>query len=81
MRFVTGAVTLNGTEPSINGSADSYARLAYKLAETFRHVAAEIKETNTPAAKAFDLNAFDFDTWTKPASGAAPAAGTPATPK
>ncbi len=83
MRFMTKALTLNGTEPAINGKSDSYARLAYQLAEDFRRVAAEIKEAKTPAAKAFDLNAFDFESWNKAAPAAAPAApaAPPAAPK
>ncbi len=76
LRFMVKALTLNGAEPAINGNPDSYVRLAHKLAETFKKVAAEIKEVNTPAAKAFDLNAFDFESWNKTAAPA----GTPAAP-
>ncbi len=77
IRFVSRAMTLNGTEPQLNGNAESYARLAHKLAETYRHVMADIKEKNAPTAKAFDVNAFDFDSWTKaPAAAGAPADAT-----
>lgn len=66
VQLVARALTLNGTEPELKGSAESYVKLSLKLAETFFRVDQEIKTAAGPKSAHFDVDKLDFNSWTKP---------------
>ena len=65
VQLLSGTVAFDGASAKMNVSAESLAKLAFKLADSFQGVEDELNEGNLPKNVGFKLDATDIAGWSK----------------
>ncbi|HUP28650.1 MAG TPA: hypothetical protein VM122_00650 [Usitatibacter sp.] len=65
VQFLSGTVAFDGGSAKMSVNAESLAKLAFKLADSFQGVEDELNAGNLPKNVGFKLDATDIAGWSK----------------